>query len=74
VNESPDGPSLPPDTPPREPVNLRRHLLFGLSLLLAFGSIYAGILGGGNVLQYGLAIASLVVVLFALLGSATRRG
>jgi hypothetical protein len=72
VNQSPDLPS-PSSEPPREPVNLRRHLLFGLALALAFGSMYAGILGGGTVLQFTLAGGALIAVLVALLGSATQR-
>ena len=45
---------------------VKRHLFFGLALLLAFGSMYAGVLGQGRVVQYSLAIAAAVVALVAL--------
>lgn len=53
-----------PETP--GPVGIRRHLLFGLALLLAFASMYAGVLGQGRVVQYALAIAAALVALVAL--------
>jgi hypothetical protein len=63
----PDAPIPDPSgQPPREPADVRRHLFFGLALLLAFGSMYAGVLQWGPTLQYGLAIAGLVAVIFAL--------
>ncbi len=48
------------------PVGIRRQLFFGLALLLAFGSMYAGVLGQGPVVQYGLAIAAAIIALLAL--------
>jgi hypothetical protein len=53
-----------PETP--GPVGIGRHLLFGVALLLAFGSMYAGVLGQGRVVQYALAIAGAVAALVAL--------
>jgi hypothetical protein len=41
-------------------------LCFGLALLLAFGSMYAGVLGQARVVQYALAIAAAVVAIIAL--------
>jgi hypothetical protein len=46
--------------------NMRRHLLFGLALLLAFGSMYAGILGYGTGVQFTVAIAAAVAAVAAL--------
>ena len=56
------------------PVGIRRHLLFGAALLLAFGSMYAGVLGLGTAVQYVLAITGAVVAIIALsMKAATRR-
>jgi len=63
-----------PEPPAREPGNIKRHLLFGLALALAFGSIYAGVLGGGRVLQWALAVGAAIVVIIAMAtGPAKRR-
>ena len=56
----------PPPSGDEPPTNIKRHLLFGLALALAFGSIYTGVLDGGPVLQWALGGAALVVVLLAL--------
>jgi hypothetical protein len=58
-----------PNTPESESpgaAGVKRQLFFGLALLLAFGSMYAGVLNWGRVLQYGLAIAAAAVALVAL--------
>jgi hypothetical protein len=52
--------------------NIRRHLLFGLALALAFGSIYAGVLGGGPILQWGLGVSALIVVIVAMATGPTK--
>lgn len=71
MSATPDPPIPDPSgAPPREPADLTRHLLFGLALLLAFGSMYAGVLQWGPAVQYGLAIAALVAVILAF----SRRG
>ena len=48
------------------PTGVKRHLLFGLALLLAFGSMYAGVLGLGRAIQYGLAIGGAIAAIIAL--------
>lgn len=52
--------------PDRPAPNMRRHLLFGLALLLAFGSMYAGILGYGTGVQYALAVSAAIAAVAAL--------
>jgi hypothetical protein len=53
---------------------VKRKLFFGAALLLAMGSMYAGLLGAGRVIQYGLAILALVIVAVAMgSGAAARR-
>ena len=56
---------------PSEPAEIRRKLLFGVALLLALASVYAGLLGWGRVLQYGLAGLAVLTVLIALISGAT---
>ena len=56
---------------PSEPAEIRRKLLFGVTLLLAIASVYAGLLGWGPVVQYGLASLAVVTVLVALISGAT---
>jgi hypothetical protein len=56
---------------PSEPAEIRRKLLFGVALLLAMASVYAGLLGWGRVLQYGLAGLAMLTVLIALISGAT---
>jgi hypothetical protein len=55
-----------PDQPRAATGGLARHLLFGIALVLAFASMYAGVLGWGRSYQYALAVAALVIVLMAL--------
>jgi hypothetical protein len=55
---------------PSEPSEIRRKLLFGVTLLLAIASVYAGLLGWGPVLQYGLAGLAVLTVLIALITGA----
>ena len=55
---------------PSEPAEMRRKLLFGVALLLAMASVYAGLLGWGRVLQYGLAGLAVLTVLIALISGA----
>lgn len=55
---------------PSEPAEIRRKLLFGVALLLALASVYAGLLGWGRVLQYGLAGLAVLTVLIALITGA----
>jgi hypothetical protein len=63
-----------PVPPPSEPGDVKRKLFFGAALLLAMGSMYAGLLGAGRVIQYGLAILALVIVAVAMgSGAAARR-
>jgi len=70
----------PDDTPPTsvhqppEPGDMKRHLFFGLALLLAFASMYAGVLQWGRVVQYALAVGALIVVLLAMTTGMARRG
>ena len=59
--------------PQTEPGDVRRKLFFGLALVLAMGSMYAGILGAGRVVQYGLAILALIVVVVAMASGVTAR-
>jgi hypothetical protein len=56
---------------PSEPAEIRRKLLFGAALVLAMASVYAGLLGWGRTLQYGLAGLAVLVVLVALISGAT---
>ena len=56
---------------PSEPAEIRRKLLFGVALLLAMASVYAGLLGWGRLLQYGLAGLAVLTVLIALISGAT---
>jgi hypothetical protein len=56
---------------PSEPAEIRRKLLFGVALLLALASVYAGLLGWGRLLQYGLAGLAVLTVLIALISGAT---
>lgn len=56
---------------PSEPAEIRRKLLFGVALVLAMASVYAGLLGWGPVLQYGLAGLAVLTVLIALISGAT---
>jgi hypothetical protein len=56
---------------PSEPAEIRRKLLFGVALVLAMASVYAGLLGWGRVLQYGLAGLAVLTVLVALISGAT---
>ncbi|MEO5823735.1 MAG: hypothetical protein ABIT71_24785 [Vicinamibacteraceae bacterium] len=77
------GPSAPLDTDdepisdryrsftPSEPAEIRRKLLFGVALLLAMASVYAGLLGWGRLLQYGLASLALLTVFVALVSGAS---
>ncbi len=59
-------PSPPVEHPTAEPGDVRRKLFFGAALLLAMASMYAGLLGAGRVVQYGLALLALVVVAVAM--------
>ena len=45
--------------------------MFGVALLLAMASVYAGLLGWGRLLQYGLAGLAVLTVLIALISGAT---
>jgi hypothetical protein len=56
---------------PSEPAEIRRKLLFGVALILALISVYAGLLGWGSVLQYGFASFAAATVLIALITGAT---
>jgi hypothetical protein len=56
---------------PSEPAEIRRKLLFGVTLLLALASVYAGLLKWGPVVQYGLAALAVITVLIALISGAT---
>jgi hypothetical protein len=55
---------------PSEPAEIRRKLFFGAALLLALGSVYAGLLGWGRPLQYGLAGLAVCTVLAAIVSGA----
>ena len=68
----PDKPS-PPGYPPSDPADVKRKLFFGVSLVLAMGSMYAGILGAGRVIQYGLAVAALIAVVVAVARGGTKK-
>jgi hypothetical protein len=64
----------PRQHPTSEPGDVKRKLFFGAALLLAMASMYAGLLGAGRVVQYGLALVALVVVAVAMgSGAAARR-
>jgi hypothetical protein len=56
---------------PSEPAEIHRKLLFGVALLLAMASVYAGLLGWGRVLQYGLAGLAVLTVVIAMASGAT---
>ena len=56
---------------PSEPAEIKRKLLFGVALLLAMASVYAGLFGWGRVLQYGLAGLAVLTVLIAVVSGAT---
>ncbi len=56
---------------PSEPAEIKRKLLFGVALVLAIASVYAGLLGWGRLLQYGLAGLALLTILVALVTGAT---
>ena len=56
---------------PSEPAEIRRKMLFGVALILALISVYAGLLEWGPVLQYGFASLAAATVLIALITGAT---
>jgi hypothetical protein len=56
---------------PSEPAEIRRKLLFGVALVLALVSMYAGLLQWGRLIQYGVAVLAVVVVLVALVSGAS---
>jgi hypothetical protein len=56
---------------PSEPAEIRRKLLFGVTLLLALASVYAGLLGWGPIVQYGLAGLAVLTMLVALVSGAS---
>jgi len=56
---------------PSEPAEIRRKLLFGAALVLAMVSVYAGLLGWGRVIQYGVAGLAVLTVMVALVSGAT---
>jgi len=56
---------------PSEPAEIRRKLLFGVALVLALVSVYAGLLEWGRVLQFGFAGLAVATVLLALISGAT---
>ncbi len=56
---------------PSEPAEIRRKLLFGVALVLAMVSVYAGLLEWGRVLQFGFAALAVATVLIALISGAT---
>jgi len=56
---------------PSEPAEIRRKLLFGVTLLLALASVYAGLLKWGPLVQYGLAALAVITVMVALISGAT---
>jgi hypothetical protein len=81
VTESTPAPPVPPDPDapvsdryrswtPSEPAEIHRKLLFGVALVLALASVYAGLLQWGRLVQYGLATLALVVVVVALVSGA----
>jgi hypothetical protein len=55
---------------PSEPAEIRRKLFFGAALLFALGSVYAGLLGWGRLLQYGLAGLAVFTVVAAIVSGA----
>jgi hypothetical protein len=55
-----------PESGPPGTTGIKRQLFFGLALLLAMGSMYAGVLGLGSVVQYGLAISGAIIAVIAL--------
>lgn len=56
---------------PSEPAEIRRKLLFGVTLVLALASVFAGLFRWGRVLQFGLAGLAVLTVLMALISGAT---
>ena len=65
--QSAGGSSAPSPAPEQPgPSGIKRQLFFGLAMALAFGSMYAGVLGQGRVMQYALAIAAAIVAVVAL--------
>jgi hypothetical protein len=62
-----------PTIPPAEPAEIRRKLLFGLALILAMLSMYAGLFGWGPFVQYALASGATAAVLIALISGAFTR-
>jgi hypothetical protein len=56
---------------PSEPAEIRRKMLFGVALVLAIVSVYAGLLQWGPVLQYGFGSLAAATVLVALITGAT---
>jgi hypothetical protein len=56
---------------PSEPAEIRRKLLFGVALVLALMSVYAGLFEWGIVLQYGFGSAAAATVMIALITGAT---
>ncbi len=62
-----------PTLPPSEPSEIKRKLFFGMALVLAMASMYAGLLGWGRPIQYSLAVLALIVVGIAVATGATGR-
>jgi hypothetical protein len=52
---------------PADPAEIRRKLLFGVALVMALVSVYAGLLQWGRLLQYGFAGLAVLTVFIALL-------
>jgi hypothetical protein len=82
VPPSAEAPTPPADAPvsdryrssePSEPAEIRRKLLFGVALVLAMASVYAGLLGWGRLLQYGLAGVAVLTVFAALVSGIPGR-
>ena len=55
---------------PSDPAEIRRKLLFGVALVLALASVYAGLLEWGRALQFGFAGLAVAAVLIALISGA----
>ena len=82
ASPGPEPPASPADAPvsdpyrsnaPSEPAEIRRKLFFGVALVLALVSVYAGLLGWGRFLQYGFAGLAVLTVFAALLSGAAAR-
>jgi hypothetical protein len=56
---------------PSEPAEIHRKLLFGVALVLAMVSVYAGLFQWGRVVQFGFAALAVATVLIALITGAT---